>query len=244
MIKDGLKIKERSDEIYSFLLIGQSNMAGRGEFDEVDPIDNGNCFMLRMGRWQKMREPINPDRKIFGEGTHSGINLGASFADDASKNLNIKVGLIPCADGGTSLNEWMPGGILFDHAVFMAKLAMRTSRLSGILWHQGESDAHSPELAEAYKEKFITMISAMRRELEAEKVPLIIGELCEHCSEKWNMTYAHKINETFTQLTKELPATALVSADGLTLKSDGLHFDSKSLRIFGSRYYEAFSSLI
>lgn len=51
MIKDGITKKEK---ICSFLMIGQSNMAGRGEFGEVEPISNNKCFMLRMGRWQLM----------------------------------------------------------------------------------------------------------------------------------------------------------------------------------------------
>lgn len=33
----------------SFLLIGQSNMAGRGDFGEVPEIINNKCFMLRNG---------------------------------------------------------------------------------------------------------------------------------------------------------------------------------------------------
>ena len=63
MIRDGLNIQE--GEIRSYLLIGQSNMAGRGDIGSVPPIQNKNCLMLRMGRWQKMSEPINPDRAIF-----------------------------------------------------------------------------------------------------------------------------------------------------------------------------------
>lgn len=35
----------------SFLLIGQSNMAGRGDFGEVPDIKNKKCFMLRNGRF-------------------------------------------------------------------------------------------------------------------------------------------------------------------------------------------------
>ena len=46
-------------------MIGQSNMAGRGDFGEVEPIDNCNCLMLRMVRWQRMSEPVNPDRAVF-----------------------------------------------------------------------------------------------------------------------------------------------------------------------------------
>lgn len=48
--------------------------------------------------------------------------------------------MIPCADGGTKIKQWQPGELLYDHAVAMAKLAMRTSKLCGIIWHQGESD--------------------------------------------------------------------------------------------------------
>ena len=71
----------------SFLMIGQSNMAGRGDFDEVSEIVNAKCFMLRMGLWVDMSEPINPDRAMFGHKFHSGVGLAASFADECAKYL-------------------------------------------------------------------------------------------------------------------------------------------------------------
>ena len=37
--------------IHSFLLIGQSNAAGRGFKNEVEPIENKRIFVLRNGRW-------------------------------------------------------------------------------------------------------------------------------------------------------------------------------------------------
>jgi len=88
LIKDGITKKEN---IRSFLMIGQSNMAGRGEFDEVPPIKNDKCYMLRMGRWQEMSEPVNPDRAVFGMQYHSGVSLAASFADEFSKYTNLEV---------------------------------------------------------------------------------------------------------------------------------------------------------
>ena len=45
MFVDGIQKKEN---IHSFLMIGQSNMAGRGNFGEVPPIQNDRCFMLRI----------------------------------------------------------------------------------------------------------------------------------------------------------------------------------------------------
>ena len=75
----------------SFLMIGQSNMAGRGDFGEVEEINNPLCKMLRNGRGQPMSEPINPDRGIFTY-LHSGVGLAASFADEYAKHFNEEIG--------------------------------------------------------------------------------------------------------------------------------------------------------
>ena len=50
----------------SVLMIGQSNMAGRGFINEVPMICNERIQMLRNGKWQMMTEPINYDRPISG----------------------------------------------------------------------------------------------------------------------------------------------------------------------------------
>lgn len=46
--------------IHSFLMVGQSNMAGRGDLTPENALAPSDCFMLRMGRWQPLHEPINP----------------------------------------------------------------------------------------------------------------------------------------------------------------------------------------
>ena len=240
MIADGLA---KSEGIMSFLMIGQSNMAGRGDFGEVEPVDNRNCLMLRMGRWQSMSEPINPDRAVFGIEFHSGVSLAASFADQCASNFKCKVGLIPCADGGTAISQWQPGEVLFDHAVMMTKLAMRSSNFAGILWHQGESDCNDTNFPH-YKELLIRVITELRKELNAENLPFVFGELSENMSAKYNFKdYPQKMNIIFREIEKEVPNCRLVSSKGLTLKPDGLHFDSKSLREFGNRYFDAYVDL-
>ena len=224
----------------SFLMIGQSNMAGRGDFEDVSPIRNDNCYMLRLGRWQRMAEPINPDRAVFEGEFHSGISLAASFADCFAKHFEKKVGLIPCADGGTRIEQWMPGQILFDHAVFMAKLAMRTSTLGGILWHQGESDCTDERVA-VYKEKALHMIAELRRQLGAGELPFIFGEISEEITPRWKLSdHPRRMNAIFREMANEIPHSALVSAKGLTLKADGIHFDARSQREFGNRYFDAY----
>ena len=242
-IKDGLQKNE--GEIGAFLMIGQSNMAGRGEFADVPPISNKLCYMLRMGRWQKMAEPVNPDRPIFEGKFHSGISLAASFADDLANADGTRVGLIPCADGGTTISQWMPGTVLYDHAVMQCKLAMRSSRLQGILWHQGESDCMSDERVEAYKEKFITMITALRRDLGDETLPVIIGELSYNIDPVWGRAErVPRFNSILADIAREVPHCALVTAEGLTMKPDGIHFDAPACRELGSRYCRAYLELL
>lgn len=242
MINDGEN--KSKINITSFLMIGQSNMAGRGDFGDVEPINNSLCHMLRMGRWQKMSEPINPDRAIFSSEFHSGINLCASFADQYARHFHKEIGLIPCADGGTSISQWQPGEILFDHAVLMTRLAMRTSNFGGILWHQGESDCNKENFP-LYKERAIRMITEIRRALNAENLPFIFGELAEDISDRWNLgDYPARMNSIFREMQREIPNCRLVSSKGLSLKPDGIHFNSASLREFGNRYFNAYLELL
>lgn len=244
MFNDGINKSFDGDKPNAFLLIGQSNMAGRGDIGDVPPIKNKECYMLRMGRWQPMNEPINPDRAIFEGRFRSGVGLAASFADEFTKKYSAPVGLIPCADGGTRIDQWMPGELLFDHAVMCTRLAMRTSTLRGILWHQGESDCHADDTLLSYPEKLITFVSALRRELDCD-VPFIFGELSEDIGKAWGLEdRPSKINAYFRELTSKIKNSALVSVKGLTLKPDGIHFDSPSLRELGKRYFKAYTELL
>ena len=140
----------------SFLMIGQSNMAGRGFIQDVPPIYNEKIKMLRNGRWQMMTEPINYDRPV------SGISLAGSFADAwCHENPEETIGLIPCAEGGSTLDEWHVDQALFRHAITEAKFAMENSELTGILWHQGESDSMNGKY-KVYYQKLLSIMKAFR----------------------------------------------------------------------------------
>ena len=239
-IDDGIRIKDK--DFISILMIGQSNMAGRGDLSEVEPINNPLCFMLRNGRWQPMSEPINPDRAISGIKYASGVSLAASFADELARFTGKKVGLIPCADGGTCIEEWQPGGALFDHALMQSKLAQRISTFGGIIWHQGEDDWDTP--CEKYKEKLKNVMNSLRRELSSPNVPVILGELSDKITDNFKfVNVSSHLNPALYELEDELPFCKVTSVKELTLK-DGVHFDSKSLRILGKRYFENYKSFI
>lgn len=225
--------------IHSILIIGQSNMAGRGFVGEVEPIVNKDLFVLRNGRWREMYVPVNPDR------VKSGINLVESFADRYAKDHGVQVGIIPCADGGSCLDQWVPGSLLFDHAVFQAKLAQRTSTIAAVLWHQGESDC-SPSRYPVYEKKLKMILDALRKELDLYDVPVLLGGLgdyLEFCPrEEHYENYIH-INSALQSLADQEQMTGFVFAKGLSSNPDFLHFSAKSLREFGDRYYEEFLKL-
>lgn len=221
---------------HSILIIGQSNMGGRGFVSEVEPIKNDKLFVLRNGRWRAMYVPVNPDRVT------SGINLSESFADLYSKEHDVDVGIIPCADGGTCLDQWQVGGLLFDHACYMAELASRTSTIAAVLWHQGESDC-AEDRYPLYEEKLTVILNAFRQKLNLYDVPFLLGGLgdylqyCER-SEKFK-NYFH-INDSLKRVAQKLPMTSFVSAEGLGANPDNLHFSAQALREFGVRYYNEF----
>ncbi len=222
--------------IHSVLIIGQSNMAGRGFKNEVEPINNERLKVLKNGRWQQMFFPVNPDRSF------SGICLAESFADIYSKEKDVDVGIIPCADGGTSLDQWQPDGLLFDHAVYMSELASRTSTICAVLWHQGEADC-SPQLYPLYEKKLTNIINEFRKRLNLYDVPFLLGGLGDflpQCTIFDNLVNYIKVNDAIKSTAAHNDMTGFVSAVGLGANPDNLHFSAKALREFGVRYYNEF----
>lgn len=224
--------------VHSFLLIGQSNMAGRGFIDEVEPICNEHLKVLRNGRWYPMYTPVNCDRPF------SGVSLAESFADAYAKDNDVDVGLIPCADGGTSLDHWQVGGLLYDHAICQARLAQRTSTIAGVLWHQGEADCGADRYP-YYAQKMQVIMDAFRKDLNLYDVPFLLGALGEYLplrSPEYYKNYVN-VNAALEKLAQENTMTGFVSAKGLKPNPDNLHFCSAALREFGLRYYSVFTTL-
>ena len=225
------------EQVYSFLLIGQSNMAGRGFPHEVATIKNENLYVLRNGRWVPMFTPIHWDRQM------AGVCLAESFGEECANAYRTKIGLIPCADGGTCLEQWAPGEVLFDHAVFQAKLAMRSSKLAGILWHQGESDC-APERYPLYELKCTAIFRAFHKELKlSDDVPFLVGGLGDFLKKRYESPNAANypyVNAQLRQMAEHQPYIHFVSAEGLQSNKDNLHFNAESLREFGRRYFAVF----
>ena len=118
--------REAPTDIY--LLIGQSNMAGRGVTNTANRISSERVFKFtRDGKWTEGVEPIHFDRPNVGAGP--GLAFGRAMAD---AKPNVEIGLVPCAVGGSPLSRWEPGGDLYSNAVERTRAALATGG-SGIL---------------------------------------------------------------------------------------------------------------
>jgi hypothetical protein len=182
-------------------------------------------------QWLPAKDPLHFDKPI------AGVGLASEFARVvAAADTNATIGLIPCAMGGSSLDEWKPGSKLYNQAIERTREAMKRGQLAGILWHQGEADS-APEKVATYAERFSAMIGQLRADLDAKTVPVIVGELGRF------REASRAFNDALPAVVRIVPHCALVTAEDLTDNGDKLHFDTQALKSFGQRYAAAFLKL-
>lgn len=225
-----------------FLLVGQSNMAGRGKLAEEDRTPHPRVLTFSADeQWVPAVDPLHFDKPAV-----VGVGLGRTFGIEiAQRSPGVTVGLIPCAVGGSPIDAWTPGSYYaptkshpWDDAIRRAKAAMQHGKLRGILWHQGESDSRG-ELAEAYQQKLDDLIHRFRKELDAPEVPVIVGQLGQFPERPWSES-RRTVDRAHRELPQRVARTAFVSSDGLVHGGDEVHFDAASYREFGRRFAQAY----
>lgn len=223
-----------TSKLHLYLLAGQSNMSGRGELTAESKLegDSNVLILTKEGTWVTAHNPLHFD-KPRSVGVGPGLTFGMAMA---AARPGQKIGLVPCAVGGTSINEWRPGGYdsatkthPYDDAVKRIKMAMKGGVFDGIIWHQGESDSQADSAA-VYLPKLIRLIGLLRSETKNKKLPFVAGELGRYRPQYSN------ISKVLEQLPQEVPHTALVSTDGLTHRGDFTHFNTASAEELGKRY--------
>ncbi|WP_347026876.1 sialate O-acetylesterase [Bacteroides ovatus] len=228
------------EKFHLYLLIGQSNMAGRGEIEPQDTIENRRILRLnKNGDWEIAKEPLQFDKSF------AGVGPGMAFAKTMlTPEDDVVIGLIPCAAGGSSIDIWLRDlfwdqtkSTPYNNALIRTKLAMKDGTLKGILWHQGEADCNSRNV-EAYKNKLELLIKKLRNEFNAPVLPFIAGELPE-----FNQ-FSERFNAILEQVKPHEGNYGVVSGKGLTSNLDGIHLDGSSARKLGIRYAEKMKQLL
>ena len=231
-------------KFYLFLLVGQSNMAGRGKAEAVDTLPNPKVLTLNSrGEWEVAKEPIHFDRSYVGVGP--GLTFGKLMAQ---ADTSIYIGLIPCAVGGSSINSWLPAldtakaGKNYQVAILRTRAAIQNGTLKGIIWHQGETDCTAKGIVN-YQEKLKNVVIGFRADFKNPKLTFIAGELpafqTQQPDEEKKMRfnpYVAKINSTLQNLKGNLTNFDYVVATDTDHIGDYLHFNATSARIMGQRY--------
>ena len=230
----------------AFVMMGQSNMSGRGALDELPPLAPEHVYAWRDGRWEPAREPVVRDRPFSGEG------MGTAFGQAVFAATGEDVGLIPCSLGGSPLAAWQPGEALFDAALAQSLAALGAgARLAGVLWHQGEADSEDIELAHTYLKRFAPMIAAFEAQLRAgaaelgqpqrvaRPLPVVVGALGDYLDGFGASKYHRVINAQLSEYASARPERACVATGDLPHKGDCLHFSARAQRILGLRYAAA-----
>ncbi len=225
-----------------YLLVGQSNMAGRGIVTD----STSECGILSLNKndeWVAARDPLHFDK------SEAGVGPGLSFAREI-KQLSQKrcIGLVPCAVGGTSISKWKPDAYdkatnthPYNDMINRLKIALKSGTLKGILWHQGESDSQNGNY-KLYEVRFDSLLNNISKEIgiNINDIPVIVGEVGRFFILKQPPNESGKINEVLNVIAAKHRNIFCVSSEGLTDRGDSLHFNVSSAKELGRRYAKAY----
>jgi hypothetical protein len=151
--------------------------------------------------------------------------------------------------GATSIaNDWKgPGdGKMYGQMVAEFKKALallekdvQGVKVRGFVWIQGESDAQTPVMAEAYKERLKLLIEDLRENVARNpNLPVILGVDEQHPFVKDN----YQVVRAQQALAKEGQDIVFTTMLGLE-KADSSHLTPKGLEAHGKRIFHAYKDI-
>jgi len=243
-----------------WVLAGQSNMEGFGFLIDVQqPSPLVHTFDMA-DRWGIAEEPLhtlvnsvdpvhwplnaqNEPERLSGERLETyvlnrkrGAGLGLTFAVEMLQRTGTPIGLIPCAHGGTSMEQWSPslkdreGESLYGSMLRRVKAA--GGHVKGVLWSQGESDANA-KAAPVFEQKFTEFVESIRADFNQPDLPFYYVQTARHIDRnnvaEWNTIQLAQLHAEST-----IPHSGMVASIDLEL-DDGIHLATQDLKRLGRR---------
>lgn len=226
---------QKKENIWVFIMSGQSNMAGRGIVEPGDTISNKRILSInKEGQIILAKEPLH-----FYEPERTGLDCGLSFAKTLIKKIpdSISILMIPTAVGGSSISQWLNDSLyrgvnLFSNFLAKVEIGKQNGIIKAILWHQGESDANDEDIPH-YKKRLGLLFSKFRMVVNNNELPVLIGDLGSFSE---NHAHFNLINKAIHDYTAEDKNSRIISTRDLKDKGDHLHFNSKGQRTMGKRF--------
>lgn len=216
------------DNNISYILLGQSNMAGQGKVSELGK--------------QKQLLPKNVHFYLNGSiakiSTQEKFGPEVSFAHAISSVYPRKtINIIKFAPGGSLMKDWLENG---HHYQTLKKQLNRISKNkslnpTAILWMQGERDTKSSHLAKSYPAHLTKFIRKIRQDFKNPNLTFIIGRVS--IPELFRPA-VKQIRQAQELVSKKVPHVRLFSTDLLKKNTDKVHFSTKGQLRLGQLFAE------
>ena len=249
-----------------WILAGQSNMEGVGELALSLPPSERVWSFTSAGQWEVATEPLHrfwesftpvhqnlirpnlPEARkslsdaelavLIARERRYGAGLGLAFGQAMAAALDRPIGLLPCAHGGTSLDQWSPdlkheGGRSLYGAMF-ERIRRAGGTLRGLLWYQGESEGWDPAQSATYQPRFDVWIARLRKDLGLPHFPVLAVQIGRTTLDTPKADAWNQVQKALVELPDRVPFTAVTSAIDLPLV-DCIHLNSAGLQRLGRR---------
>ncbi len=242
-----------------WILAGQSNMEGVADLVDVEPRHEMVHSFDQTDHWGVAEEPLHrlPDaadrvhwrrnagqpEKLTGDrlqqfimNRKKGAGLGLPFAVEMVRRTGVPVGLVPCAHGGTSMDQWDPalrdqGGDSL-YGAMVRRFRAVGGRVKGVLWYQGESDAN-PKAAPVFQQKFEKFVAAVREDFGQPGLPFFYVQIGRHVNAS-NLAEWNAVQESQRKAETAIPHSGMAAAIDLSL-DDGIHVSTQDHKRLGKR---------
>jgi peptidoglycan/xylan/chitin deacetylase (PgdA/CDA1 family) len=110
-----------------------------------------------------------------------GVGPGMFFARHVFASTGRPIGLIPCALGGSKIDQWDPAGKIHGDSTLYGAMLHRVrsagvEHIKGLLWYQGESEAFLAQ-SDTYEAKMLALIDSFRRDIGRPDLPVLIVQI-------------------------------------------------------------------
>ena len=234
-VEEKVTTMPKKENVWIYLMAGQSNMEGAGTVGPLDTISNPRLLtMNRAGEWILAKEPIH-----FHTNSNMGLDCGHTFGNTLLQFVpdSVTVVIIPTALGGSSIDHWLLDNEyrnmhLWSNMKSKIRAVEKYGTFKGMIWHQGETDAKKDRIP-LYENKLNEFIERVRTEVGNPTMPVVVGELGKFDTHRplWL-----EFNSLLKTMSKKSDKMSVILTSDLDDTGDEVHFNSGGQRMMGKRY--------
>lgn len=155
-----------------------------------------------------------------------GVGPALAMADSfTTKYPQVSVGLIPCARGASSIDDWQQDNsrsTLYGSCLYREQIAGRQGKVRALVFWQGGRDGKDKQAAERWAEEFKTMVEAWRADLGNPTLPVIMLVLKPATPQNLK-DYPYRDIVRQQQLSVDLPYLTKIETIGYDYYGDDIH---------------------